>query len=213
MKLDALTEFLYSRLGEKLPGKSAHDLMKPKHKSGAPIRIKHTVAPKEGGVLILLYEENGEVKFPLIRRPEYDGIHSGQVAFPGGRREDSDQDLIHTALREAEEEIGVSQNEVNIIGNLSRFFVAASNYDILPVIGFTEKTPEFRPDPREVSDILIPSAMDLIDNRNLRTTDITVRNGFKLYSPYFDLQDHIVWGATAMMLSELKAVLQDYTLR
>lgn len=210
MKLSELTTFLATRLNEGMPGQSAHNLMKPHLEDGSPIRIKHDKPPREGGVLILFYEEDGLVRFPLIQRPEYEGIHSGQIAFPGGKKENTDKDLFETALRETEEEIGVPQDKITVMGSLSKFYVAASNFDILPVIGVLNERPVFVPEEREVSAIITPHATDLLDDHKILTKDIVVRNGFKLTSPYFDLEDKVVWGATAMMLSELRAVLKEF---
>lgn len=210
MKLEPLVHFLNSRLAEKMPGESAHNQMKPELSNGSPIRFKHTESPRPGGVLILLYEDEGQVRFPLIQRPEYSGIHSGQIALPGGKKEQTDEDLIATAKRESEEEIGVDRRDIITIGSLSTFFVAASNYEVLPVIGYTQSKPTFVPDPREVTEIITPLATDLIDVSRRGVKDIIVRDGFALKSPYYNLQNKTVWGATAMMLSELVEILNDF---
>jgi 8-oxo-dGTP pyrophosphatase MutT (NUDIX family) len=210
MKLGALTKFFEDRLVQEMPGRSAHELMKPTLANGSGIRTNNTTKPRPGGVLILFYEQNGIVKFPLIERPEYSGIHSGQIALPGGKKEEHDADLTQTALRESEEEIGIDKHDVHVLGSLSQFFVAASNFDILPVIGVSEKTPNFKPDPREVNDIITPSITELLDDSNKKVKDMEVRNGYRLKSPYFDLQNKVVWGATAMMLSELVAVVKEF---
>lgn len=210
MKLEPLKQFFQRRLTMEMPGESAHRLMQPILKNGSNVRFKHTDTPREGGVLILFYESQGIVRFPLIERPEYDGVHSGQIALPGGKQEDTDNDLIETALREAEEEIGVEMRTVEVLGSLSKFYVGASNYNILPVIGVAKESPRFIPDPREVNDIITPSALDLLDDRKRGSRDITVQNGFTLTSPFFDLENKMVWGATAMMLSELVAILSEF---
>ncbi len=210
MKLASLARFFESRLKEPMPGKSAHDLMLPTLVNGSNIRFKHEKKPRQGGVLILFYEEEGIVRFPLIERPEYDGIHSGQIALPGGRKEETDSSLIRTALREAEEEIGVDDKEIEVLGGLSPFFVGASNHDILPVIGITQRVPIFRPDPREVKEIITPATIDLLDANKRKKKDMVVRNGHVLSSPYFDLEGKVVWGATAMMLSELSFLLSEF---
>lgn len=208
--LNTIVRFLDHRLKQPMPGEKAHNEMKPHMKNGAPVQIEHPTPPKEGGVMLLLYEEEGVVRFPLIQRPEYNGVHSGQIAFPGGKKELGDSDLTETALRESQEEIGVNKHHVKVIGHLSKFFVAASNFDILPVIGYAKKTPTFEPDNREVSGIITPTISDLLDEDNRRKKDIIVRGGVKLHSPYFELQQKTVWGATAMMLSEFVAILHEY---
>lgn len=210
MNFDELIIFLEKRLKDQMPGTPAHELMKPKMVNGAPLNIKQKEPAREGGVLILLYEQEGKVRFPLIQRPTYEGIHSGQMALPGGRYEPTDDGLITTALRETREEIGVSEDDVEVVGHLSKFFVAASNYNVLPVIGKTSAIPQFSPDPREVADIVTPPVEHLIDPARLKEKDIKVSSGFKLFCPYFDLEERTVWGATAMMLSELVVILNEF---
>jgi 8-oxo-dGTP pyrophosphatase MutT (NUDIX family) len=210
MKLDSLVPFFEDRLVKEMPGEEAHLLMQPTMRNGGRIRMSHTDPPKMGGVMILLYEENGSIKFPMIQRPIYDGVHSGQIALPGGGIESSDVDQIETALRETEEEIGVNRNDIKVLGSLSEFFVAASNYDILPVIGHIKGVPEFSPDKREVHDIITPKLLDLVDKSNRMVKEINVKNGVILNSPYFNLSGQVVWGATAMMLSELLVILNEY---
>lgn len=210
MNFDELIIFLEKRLQSGLPGSEAHERMVPKMTNGARVSMKHSTPPREGGVLILLYEEDGKVRFPLIQRPDYEGIHSGQMALPGGRKEQQDDGLITTALRETREEIGVEEKHIDVVGSLSTFFVGASNYNVLPVIGKTSTPPSFIPDPREVAEIITPSVEHLIDPSRLKKKDIVVRNGVRLDCPYFDLEERTVWGATAMMLSELVVILQEF---
>ncbi|MEQ9468411.1 MAG: CoA pyrophosphatase [Ekhidna sp.] len=210
MNFDELTRFLEKRVQQPMPGDLAHQRMKPKLPNGAPVKMKHATPPRKGGVLILLYEDQGIVRFPLIQRPNYVGIHSGQMALPGGRYEESDQDQFYTALRESQEEIGVDRGRVEIIGSLSEFFVAASNYMVLPVIGKIDHIPDFVPEPREVDDIVTPPITHLIDPNRLKEKEIVVRSDFKMICPYYDLEGRTVWGATAMMLSELVAILQEF---
>ncbi|MFK7953931.1 MAG: CoA pyrophosphatase [Ekhidna sp.] len=209
MNFDELISFLEKKLKGVLPGEKAHSLMQPRLPDGTSLRLKNSKPPKEGGVLILLYNEGGEAFFPLIQRPEYEGVHSGQMALPGGKAEEEDDDLIMTALRETREEIGVSEEKIKVIGSLSRFFVAASNYMVEPVIGVIDHKPDFVPDPREVSDIITPSINELINPALRKEKELVVKNGYKLQSPYFDLSDRVVWGATAMMLSELVTILNE----
>lgn len=209
MDFDELISFLEKKLTGELPGEKAHSLMKPRLSDGLPLRLKNSKPPKEGGVLLLLYNVEGKAHFPLIQRPEYEGIHGGQMALPGGRYEEEDGDLVMTALRETREEIGVPEEKIRVIGSLSTFFVAASNYIVKPVIGMIDEKPDFVPDPREVSGIITPNIDQLIDPRLKKEKELTVRKGYTLLSPYFDLGNKIVWGATAMMLSELVMILQE----
>ncbi|MEM6735052.1 MAG: CoA pyrophosphatase [Bacteroidota bacterium] len=211
MNFDALIDFLKKRLQLPMPGHVAHNLMKPKLTNGAPIQIKHFKPPRDSAVMILLHQRNRKIHFPLIQRPKYEGVHSGQIALPGGSMEGNDHDLFETALRETEEEIGVMKNRVEIIGNLSSFYVMASNFNVLPVIGCVNYMPNFVPDPREVEEIIHPSIVDLMDIRNRKEKQVTAKGGIKLLSPYFDLLGRTVWGATAMILSELVVILKEFS--
>ncbi len=210
MNFDELTRFLEKRVQEPLPGSASHQKMKPSLVNGAPLKLKHSSPPRKGGVLILLYQEDDEIRFPLIQRPTYEGIHSGQIALPGGKFEDSDIDQYQTALREANEEVGVDQKDIEVIGSLSEFFVAASNYMVLPVIGRINYKPNFLPEPREVEDVITPRINQLITPEFVKEKEMVVRNGYKLLCPYYDLENRTVWGATAMMLSEFVEILKEY---
>jgi len=210
MNFDKVTNFLEKRLKKDLPGTDAHELMKPRMADGTSFSFKHPTKPREGGVLILFFESEGIIRFPLIQRSTYEGIHSGQMALPGGKEEESDKDLKMTALRETQEEIGIDPTKVEIIGALSKFFVMASNYWVLPVIGKVKETPHFTPDKHEVEGIIYPSLSKLTDPAFTKEKQMLVRGGVDMICPYFDLDDRIVWGATAMMLSELVVILKEY---
>ncbi|MFB6306378.1 MAG: CoA pyrophosphatase, partial [Flavobacteriales bacterium] len=107
---------------------------------------------KTSAVLLLLFPtENHSLETVFIQRPEYDGVHSGQISFPGGGREIHDKNLKETSLRETREEIGVLDNEVSIIGNLSDLYIPPSNYLVTPFVGYTDKAPNFNPDSNEVN--------------------------------------------------------------
>ena len=164
---------------------------------------------KLGGVLILLYPQNGHIYLPLMLRPTYKGIHSGQVSFPGGKMEQQDTDLVSTALREAEEEIGISRERIRIIGNLSELYVFASNFKVLPVVGFIEEKPVFHPDRKEVEQVIETNLAMLLDPSNIKRTDIQIASGFKINAPYYDVDGHVVWGATAVMLSEFVEIVKN----
>ena len=203
-------EKLSSRLDEGLPGHQAHQKMLPTMADGTAINLKHKSPPRDGAVMILFFEEDGKVKFPLIQRPRYEGIHSGQMALPGGKAEPDDRDLLHTAVRETEEEIGVNSSKIEVFGELSSFYVVASNFQVLPVLGFIDHRPSFVPDHREVDQVVLAQTDRIISQEALKRKNVEAANGFKLNSPYFDVDGKVVWGATAMMLSEFEAILRDY---
>ena len=137
-------EKLRIELSNELPGESAHRLMIPTIRDdrlNMPINKRQ---PTKSAVLIVFYqEENGAVKFPLIQRPTYNGAHSAQVSFPGGKSEKSDIDLQHTALREANEEVGIDPEKIEVIGKLSDLFIWVSNFIVTPIVGFTDQKPNF----------------------------------------------------------------------
>ena len=202
--------FFISQLSEKLknplPGESAHEVMQAS--SNLRLNFKPNHRTRKSAVLILFYPYQGQIYFPLILRPAYDGVHSGQVAFPGGRYELSDENLIRTALREAQEEIGLRLTDVKILGTLTELFIPPSNFFVLPVIGCIPYRPDFFPDAREVEDVFQIKLDEISDNSIVGSSDIIVR-GEQVIAPHYEVQGHKIWGATAMMISELLSVLNS----
>lgn len=190
-----------------LPGESAHNLMMPTVRDDNLTIRSNQPPPTKSAVLILFYKDDKNIKFPLIQRPTYNGAHSAQVSFPGGKSEKSDKNIVHTALREAEEEIGIDPNKAEVVGNLSDLFIWVSNYMVTPIVAFTEKKPEFKKDDLEVDEIIETNLYDIIDSKKRKEGTILVRDKYKIQTPYFDIDNRIVWGATAMMLSELSVMI------
>jgi 8-oxo-dGTP pyrophosphatase MutT (NUDIX family) len=136
--------------------------------------------------------------------------HSGQVSFPGGKVEKADRDLAHTALREAEEELGVPQTTVSILGKMTDLYIPVSNFLVHPFIGFTPNKPSFQLQHSEVQQIVEAPLAILLNKANRKTTNLTLPNNVTLKEvPYFDVNGNIVWGATAMMLSEFTAIVKQ----
>ncbi|MCF0070502.1 CoA pyrophosphatase [Dyadobacter sp. CY261] len=200
----AFTEQLTQKLKFPLPGETAHQLMMSTSK--LRLTFKPNTRTRKSAVLVLFYPYQNDIYFPLILRPAYDGVHSGQVAFPGGRYELSDENLIRTALREAQEEIGLRLNDVKILGALTELFIPASNFHVLPVVAAMPYRPGFYPDPREVEDIFEIKLEEISDVNIIGSSDIQVR-GEQVHAPHYMVQGYKIWGATAMMISELLAVL------
>lgn len=200
---------LCQKLKDPLPGEAAHQIMQ------SSSRLRFTVKPNErtrkSAVLILFYPYQDEIYFPLILRPAYDGVHSGQVAFPGGRYEKTDEDLVRTALREAQEEIGLRLTDVKIQGILTELFIPASNFYVLPVVATIPYKPDFYPDPREVEDIFLVKLKEISDVSIVGTSNLVVR-GVEVTAPHYDINGYKIWGATAMMISELLTVIGDIDL-
>jgi 8-oxo-dGTP pyrophosphatase MutT (NUDIX family) len=192
-------------LARQLPGETAQDTMAPRPRSYAEHANHAVLDAKVNGVLILFYLRDGEVYLPLILRPIYPGVHSGQVSLPGGRIEDEDTDVVACALREAEEEIGISRDEVQVLGQLSPLYIGASNNTVYPVVGWLCKSPKFQSDEREVAQLIEVPLCSLQDPGNMRTEHRNLR-GRSALVPYFEVCDQIIWGATAMILAELLAL-------
>lgn len=206
--LSSLSLRLAQRLSKPLPGALAHEYLRA-HPAGSVIpTFHHSLPPKPGSVLIMLYEEDGIIKFPLIKRPEYAGAHSGQISLPGGKAE-AGETAIETALREGEEEIGIKREEIEVIGMLSQFFVIPSNFMVIPVIGFHRSVPTFQADQHEVERILVGSIEELLEPNAIKEKEILAAGRFKMRAPHFEIEKEIVWGATAMMLNEFRTVLQE----
>jgi len=187
-----------------LPGESAHRIMQAT--SSLRLNFKPNNRTRKSAVLILFYPYQNEIYFPVILRPAYDGVHSGQIAFPGGRYELSDENLIRTALREAQEEIGLRLTDVTILGSLTELFIPPSNFYVLPVIATMPYRPDFYPDAREVEDIFEIKLEEISNSKIIGYSDIQVR-GENVYAPHYEVQGYKIWGATAMMISELLTVI------
>ena len=158
--------------------------------------------------MILLYEEEGQIKFPLIKRAEYNGAHSGQISLPGGKAEPG-EDAIQTALRECEEEIGIPASSIDVIGRLSEFYVIPSNFLVTPVVGTLNTKPLYNPDPYEVFKVIEADLNELIREDAIRVKEILAAGHYRMNAPHFEIENEVVWGATAMMLNELRTVVRE----
>lgn len=199
-------EELRKALETPLPGTEAHRKLAPLVKSESKDFFVAGENARKGGVLILLFEDrNGNIRFPLIERSIYDGAHSGQISLPGGKVEEGET-FIETALRETEEEIGFSIGSMQVVGLLSKIYVMVSNFVVQPVLAYTTASPVFTPEPHEVEKIIEARLADLVNVEKLKTKKIKAALG-SVVSPYFDLEGSVVWGATAMILSEFVEII------
>jgi len=201
-----LFKILTSKLKQnKLAGEVAHSLMAPPYRMvNSESTLMPEIQPKMASVLLLLYpNEFGEMNFVLTRRRVYKGIHSGQISFPGGKPDPLDDDLWATALRETHEEIGILSDEVIYIRSLSKLYVPPSNFLIIPYVGYLQSPYIFKPDPREVKAILEISLMDFINKESKLTKQLN-SNSTSIKVPAYIFDQNVVWGATAMILSEFK---------
>ncbi|MDD4968151.1 MAG: CoA pyrophosphatase [Paludibacter sp.] len=193
-----------------LPGVSSHQKMSPSHRvqEFSGLTDMQPVARKSA-VLILLFPDNEKLKTVFIKRSEYDGIHSGQISFPGGKYENSDKTFEDTALRETMEEIGVGQDRIEIIGKLSDFYIPPSNFLVKVFVGYSNQRPQYIPDKKEVQSVIEVNIEDLYDNRNITEKEFySTSRKIKVNAPSYSINGVEIWGATAMIVSELLDVLK-----
>lgn len=200
-----LTDQLKIAFSKELPGREAQ------YKMSHVLRRAYKPAPKlhkKAAVLILLYPFDGEVHLVLMERTNHkEDSHSGQMSLPGGKKEEADTDLETTALREAEEEIGVSRDKIEILGRLTDIFIPISNFLVTPIVAFTDHRPNFMPAEDEVK-LIVEAPFSLFSSENYKKKkDIPISERMTLKNvPYYDVKNKVVWGATAMILSELAAL-------
>jgi len=203
MLLDA--ENIKKALSQTLPGSTSHRKMLPINRelvanSDEQIRLKHS------SVLLLLYPENNELHVCLIKRPVHMKHHAGQIALPGGRIE-KDETALVTALRETQEEIGILPVEIEILGTLSELYVQVSRFQIHPFVGWINQKPEFIIDKNEVEKTIsfpLKNMENAIEEVELKTILGTLK------VPCFQFEGEIIWGATAMILSEFYDLLNIF---
>jgi 8-oxo-dGTP pyrophosphatase MutT (NUDIX family) len=204
-----ISQSIRQRLSFPLPGTEAQYKMAHAERRMNMARFKVPENPRQGAVLILLYEANNSIRFPLIVRPVYDGVHSGQVALPGGSFEKGDKDLQQTAIRETVEETGVVENKIQILGPLTELYIPPSNFLVLPYIGVYKGMPKFIPHTKEVARIVEMDTENIMDEKLIGEKKMKMSNGVSIITPYFDFNGLVVWGATAMILSEFKTVMYE----
>ena len=191
---------------EPLPGSSAHLLTKVQSdmKFNFPYSSKN---PKKASVLILLFPKSENIHFFLTQRTLSVEHHKGQISLPGGTCEKSEQ-TINTALRETEEEIGVNQNEIKIIGELTPFFTPNSGFIVHPFIGWCNKRPKTNIQADEVQNLFSVSLSQLLNDQILKSENWNLK-GYQAKVPFYNFDGYKVWGVTAAILSEFKLILKD----
>ena len=192
-----------------LPGQKAQILMAPESRKAYLRQIYDVSKANRAGVLILFYpDRDGDTSFVLILRKSYKGVHSNQVALPGGKYEIEDGDLVQTALRETEEEVGVSASAIEVIKPMTELYIPPSNFLVKPTLAKVDFQPIF---------VKQDSEVERVDSGKIKrfydSSCVISSYYYKLCkrksSPAYDICNHIVWGATAMMLSELRVILKD----
>jgi len=192
---------LRKELEKELPGLSAQLKMAPEAR---PVGVNGKGL--RAGVLILLYLNNQEINLVLIQRSAYDGPHSGQISLPGGKFEDHDKTLVQTAIRESYEEIGANPDEIEILGSLTPLQISVSNYFVQPVVGRYKSSPVFNADLNEVEKVLEIRLLDLMNPENKSSKQFTFGT-VQFDAPIYKPDNLVIWGATAMILSEFLEII------
>jgi len=193
-----------------LPGEAAHMKMAPIER----LQELKAKAFKDGtarraGVLVLFYpNERLETHLILILRKTYKGVHSAQVGFPGGKQEPEDISMEDTALRETEEEVGVPKENIQVLRELTEIYIPPSKFFVQPFLGFTDKMPQFIPQEEEVEALIEVPLSHFMDDSVLIEKTLTTSYAVDIKVPAYKLNGHVVWGATAMMLSEVREILK-----
>ncbi len=196
---------------EPLPAEASHFKMVPPFRRELLRRQKKVMKDaKKAGVLALFYpDKHQKTTLVLILRKTYNGVHSAQVGFPGGKLEDQDQSLQDAAVRETFEEIGVPIQDIKVVKQLSEVYIPPSNFHVQPFFGVSHNRPEFIKQDDEVEAIIEVELQHFLDDNQLITKTVSTSYSIDVEVPAFKLNNHVVWGATAMMLSEIKDMLKQ----
>jgi 8-oxo-dGTP pyrophosphatase MutT (NUDIX family) len=202
-------EELRSALFSGLPGESAHKQMTLRGRVPAHEAENLDPPPRQSAVMLMLYPKDQSWNIILIKRPDYDGVHSGQIALPGGKQETFDENLLETALREAKEEVGISREALEPIGQLSKIYIPPSHFMVHPFVATLPSRPDLIGDTREVQEILhIPVTAFLGEDKVVMEKVFISQNKLSMNVPAFKVENHVIWGATAMILSEFAHVCE-----
>jgi 8-oxo-dGTP pyrophosphatase MutT (NUDIX family) len=194
-----------------LPGESVQYKMAPIERLLEMKRLaKERDSAQKAGVLMLFYpSQDTKTYFSLILRKAYNGVHSAQVGFPGGKFEEGDHSLKYTALRETEEEVGVAKEQVEVLTELTDIYIPPSNFYVQPYLGITRKTPRFILQQDEVEELIEVRLDHFMDDTTIGIETLSTSYAKNIEVPIFNLNGHVVWGATAMMLSEVREMLKQ----
>ncbi len=192
------------------PGRPAHVRMSPRPRPGDVYPLPLDLHPKEAGVLILLFPGKDDLNFFLTLRTDTVESHKGQVSLPGGAQEE-DESLAETAMRETSEELGIESSCIELMGDaLSPVYIPVSGFRVTPFVAFTPARPQVSAEPGEVVEIIEAPLGCVLDEKNILEEKWEIR-GYTMMVPFFSINEHKVWGATAMMLGELREMLKQVT--
>ncbi|WP_194767092.1 NUDIX hydrolase [Tamlana sp. I1] len=211
MNFDVFLQALSKIENIPLLGEGSHFKMVPPFRQEQLKLQKEAIkTAKQAGVLALFYpDKTYETNLVLILRKTYKGVHSAQVGFPGGKLEPEDVSIEAAAIRETFEEVGVPLDTMKVVKKMTPVYIPPSHFYVHPFIAFTKKTPKFKKQDDEVEAIIEVSLKDFLDDAFLITKNVKTSYSLEVEVPAFNLEGHVVWGATAMMLSEIKDLLKD----
>lgn len=201
---------LISAFEGNLPGSAAHrELLPVSRENFKPNEVDRS-SYRESSVAVIFFPENSRLHSILIERAVYEGTHSGQMGFPGGKIESQDKSLVHTAIRECFEETNILLNESHLIGTLTEVLIPVSKFIVQPYVFYLDERPFIVPDPYEVQRVITFEIDELLDTNTLKRKDIRTGSNMVLKNvPYFDIQNNTVWGATALIMSEIRHILNE----
>jgi 8-oxo-dGTP pyrophosphatase MutT (NUDIX family) len=197
-------EKIRNRLQQPLPGKDAQFRMAPSYR----IQLPEQNVTFEAGIMLLLYPKNKCIHTVFMKRTEYPGAHSGQISFPGGKKDPLDYSLLATALRETQEEFGIPADKIDVLGKLTPLAIPISRFQVYPFVGFLKEQPVFTTDSSEV-DFLIEVTISHLLNPSTQESEYQDNGKDNRLIPYYNINGYKIWGATAMMLAEFLAIWQE----
>ena len=210
MDFQEFLQYVPKLIDAKLPALDAHLKMAPLERlESLKNNNLESKKPRIAAVMMLFYPKNDTTHLVLIVRNSYEGVHSAQIAFPGGKYEQEDTNFAATALRETHEEVGIHPDKIEILKPFTELYIPPSNFMVYPFLGISKEELVFVPQPSEVAHIIELPLTVFLDEALVVETNLSTSYADDITIPAFKIEEHIVWGATAMMLSELKEVVKD----
>ena len=209
------SEFLLSQiqksLAKGLPGEIAHSQLAPHHRKPASDYLAEITDYKIGCVVSLVVRnENDEWCFVLMERMSHDkDVHANQISFPGGKHEEGDASFFETALRELYEEVGVNPELIELVSPLSELYIPPSNFLVKPFLCFTQHQLNYNLNESEVRSLMEIPLSFFLDESNINRGGFKSARGYDVNAPYFEYNNHKIWGATAMMIAEVIALIKE----
>jgi 8-oxo-dGTP pyrophosphatase MutT (NUDIX family) len=200
--------FFQNLLNQELPGEDAHITMSSPYRGRYSKQQIEKFLPKTSAVLLLFHQLSNEWHIVLTERKKYEGVHSGQISFPGGRQEHNES-FLETALRETKEEIGVDTHKFSIVGNLTELYVPPSNFIIYPFVAYSLEKLNFQKEDKEVEEIINVPISFFLDDSNRTFQKVKVAQNMMIEVPAFVYQERVIWGATAAILAEILHLIKQ----